>query len=84
MVPVAQAQAFHERLRELGVPTELIVLPEQRHGFTRYPSQAREEVFEEVIAFLDHHLKQSETAENPAAESGNPILTPSGAAYPRL
>ena len=82
MVPAEQSQAFHERLKELGVPTELIVLPDQRHGFTRYPSQTREEVFQDVIAFLDNHLERPETAENPAAESGNPILTPSGAAAP--
>lgn len=75
MVPVEQSQAFHERLKELGVPTELIVVPEQRHGFTRYPNQAREQVFEDVIAFLDRHLGSPQPASaSPAenAEAGEP------------
>ncbi len=79
MVPVEQAQAFHERLKEFGVPTELIVLPEQRHGFTRYPSQTREEIFQDVIAFLDRHLGTAETTEDAADDRRTPILTPSSA-----
>ncbi|MFP4191025.1 MAG: alpha/beta hydrolase [Candidatus Hydrogenedentota bacterium] len=69
MVPVEQSQAFHERLKELGVPTELIVVPEQRHGFTRYPSQAREEVFDDVIAFLDRHLGSPQPISASSAEN---------------
>ena len=79
MVPVAQAQAFHERFKELGVSTELIVLPEQRHGFTRYPSQARGEVFKDVIAFLDRHLRTAETHDEAAGGPRTPILRPSSA-----
>ena len=45
-----------ERLREKNVPVEILVLPDEVHGFLRYQSWQR--VFESAREFFDKHLKK--------------------------
>ena len=43
-----------ERLRERDVIVEVLVLPDEIHGFLRYAGWTR--VIEASAAFFDHHL----------------------------
>lgn len=53
-VPFDETVELVERLRELGVEHELLILPDEVHGFLRHESWL--EVFRRSAAFLDHHL----------------------------
>ena len=56
IVHYAQSEAFHARLRELGVPTELLALPKRGHGFDYFHIIERERVFKKMLSFLERHL----------------------------
>lgn len=53
-VPFDETVELVERLRELGVEHELLILPDEVHGFLRQESWLR--VFRESADFLDRHL----------------------------
>jgi dipeptidyl aminopeptidase/acylaminoacyl peptidase len=54
-VPVAGAEQMYTALRTLGVPTELVVYPDQPHELVR-PSYLKDR-FERAIAWYDRFLK---------------------------
>jgi dipeptidyl aminopeptidase/acylaminoacyl peptidase len=56
MVNYEQSVKFHERLRELGVPTQLISFPHRSHGFDYIHHRQRRDTFQDMLAFLDAHL----------------------------
>ena len=56
MVNSRQSEAFHKRLRELGVPTQLILMQRRNHGFDYVHWKERRRIFQEMLAFLDTHL----------------------------
>ena len=53
-VPFDETVELVERLRDLGVEHELLILPDEVHGFLRHESWL--EVFRRSAAFLDRHL----------------------------
>jgi dipeptidyl aminopeptidase/acylaminoacyl peptidase len=61
-VPLLGGEQLYQALRSLGVPTELVVYPEQFHGFTR-PSYIRDR-YERWLAWWDKYLKPAPAAEN--------------------
>lgn len=54
-VPLVGGEQMYQTLRELHVPTELIVYPGQFHGFTR-PSFIKDR-YERWMAWYDHYVK---------------------------
>ncbi len=54
-VPIAGGEQMYTALRTRGVPTELIVYPDQHHGLTR-PSFIKDR-FERMAAWYDRYLK---------------------------
>ncbi len=54
-VPIAGGEQMYVALRTLGVPTELVVYPDQYHEITR-PSFYKDR-FERTIGWLDRYLK---------------------------
>ncbi len=54
-VPLLGGEQMYQALRSLGRPTELVVYPEQFHGFTR-PSYIRDR-YERWLAWWDKYLK---------------------------
>jgi len=56
IVHYAQSEAFHTRLRALGVPTELEALPKRGHGFDYFHIIERERVFAKMLSFLKQHV----------------------------
>ncbi len=60
-VPLAGSEQMYQALRSLGVPTELVIYPEQRHGITT-PSY-RIDRLERYLAWYEKYLKPSETSE---------------------
>jgi dipeptidyl aminopeptidase/acylaminoacyl peptidase len=54
-VPIAGGEQMYQALRTLGVPTQLIVYPEQFHGLTR-PSFLKDRL-EREVAWFDRYLK---------------------------
>lgn len=56
-VHVEQSVAFYERLRELGVPTRLIVFPNRNHGFDYIHTKQRRWLFNQMLAFLAEYNK---------------------------
>lgn len=54
-VPVAGAEQMYQALRSLGVPTELVIYPNQNHGLT-VPSYIKDRL-ERHIAWFDRYLK---------------------------
>jgi dipeptidyl aminopeptidase/acylaminoacyl peptidase len=44
-----------ERLRERNIPTEVLVLPDEVHGFLRYESWLT--IFKRASGFFEKHLK---------------------------
>ena len=54
-VPLLGGEQMYQTLKSLGVPTELIVYPDQFHGFTR-PSFIRDR-YERWLAWWDRYLK---------------------------
>ena len=53
-VPVSQAQALHTALHERGVPTQLVLYPEEGHG-ARDPRALADECAR-IVAWFDTHL----------------------------
>jgi dipeptidyl aminopeptidase/acylaminoacyl peptidase len=66
-VPLLGGEQMYEALKSLGRPTELVVYPEQFHGFTR-PSFIRDR-YERWLAWWDKYLKPGTAA--PAAAQPN-------------
>jgi acetyl esterase/lipase len=58
VVHFEQSRRFHERLRELGVATRLLALPNRGHGFDYIRPRQRRAVFGEMLAFLSEHMKE--------------------------
>jgi dipeptidyl aminopeptidase/acylaminoacyl peptidase len=54
-VPVAGAEQMYQALRSLGVPTELVIYPNQNHGLT-VPSYIKDRL-ERHIAWFNRYLK---------------------------
>ncbi|NUP09598.1 MAG: S9 family peptidase [Polyangiaceae bacterium] len=54
-VPVGEALQFHEALKKKGVPTELMIFPDEGHGFQKRPNQVL--AFGHTIRFFKEHLK---------------------------
>ncbi|HLY42299.1 MAG TPA: S9 family peptidase [Terracidiphilus sp.] len=63
-VPLIGGEQMYEALKSLGRPTELVVYPNQFHGFTR-PSYIKDR-YERWLAWWDKYLKPTA----PAAASG--------------
>ncbi len=59
-VPVQGSQQMYQALRSLGVPTELVIYPNQFHGITK-PSYIRDRL-ERYLAWYDKYLKKVEPA----------------------
>ncbi len=59
-VPLIGGEQMYQALRSLGRPTELVVYPNQFHGFTR-PSYIRDR-YERWLAWWDKYLKPSPEA----------------------
>jgi dipeptidyl aminopeptidase/acylaminoacyl peptidase len=56
-VPIIGGQQMYQALRELGVPTQLVIYPDQYHGLTR-PSFIKDRL-ERYVAWYDRYLKTS-------------------------
>ena len=56
MVPFEQSKRFYEKLQSLGVPTKLIAVPDRDHGFDHFHPSERNQIFKEILAFLDKHM----------------------------
>ncbi len=54
-VPVGEALQFHEALVKKGVPTELIVFPDEGHGFAKRPNQVL--AMGHTLRFFRQYLK---------------------------
>jgi len=54
-VPIAGGEQMYTALRTLGVPTQLVVYPDQHHGLSR-PSFYKDRL-ERTAAWFDHYLK---------------------------
>lgn len=54
-VPVGEAMPFYEALKAKGVPTELIIFPDEGHGFQKRPNQVL--AMGHTIRFFKEHLK---------------------------
>lgn len=55
LVHYDQSQRFYNRLKESGVPTELVTLKGRGHGFDYIHWRQRREVFEKMLAFLNEN-----------------------------
>jgi acetyl esterase/lipase len=55
LVPVDQSRRLGDRLKQLGVPAEVVVLENEGHGFTDANNQ---QAMRRMIDFLDARLKQ--------------------------
>lgn len=64
-VPVQGSQQMYEALRSLGVPTQLIIYPDQFHGITK-PSYIRDRL-ERYEAWYDKYLKNAAPAAVPTS-----------------
>jgi dipeptidyl aminopeptidase/acylaminoacyl peptidase len=68
-VPLTGGEQLYEALKSLGVPTELVVYPNQFHGFTR-PSYIRDR-YERWVAWWDKYLKAAAApSQPPPAKAG--------------
>ncbi|HEV8124768.1 MAG TPA: S9 family peptidase [Gemmatimonadales bacterium] len=56
-VPIIGGQQMYQALRELGVPTQLVIYPDQYHGLTR-PSFIKDRL-ERYVAWFDRYLKST-------------------------
>jgi dipeptidyl aminopeptidase/acylaminoacyl peptidase len=54
-VPIIGGQQMYQALRELGVPTQLVIYPNQYHGLT-VPSFLKDRL-ERFVAWYDRYLK---------------------------
>lgn len=60
-VPLIGSEQMYQALRSLGVATELVIYPGQRHGITT-PSY-RTDRLQRYLAWYDRYLKPGETSE---------------------
>ena len=58
LVHFEQPRRFYDRLRELGVPTQLIAVPNRGHGFDYVRWRQRGAIFGEMLSFLSEHLSE--------------------------
>ena len=65
-VPLAGSEQMYQALRSLGVASELVIYPAQRHGIST-PSY-RTDRLERYLAWYEKYLKPGETSEIPAAK----------------
>lgn len=61
-VPIGGSEQMYQTLKALGVPTELVVYPDQFHVFTR-PSYIRDR-YERWLAWLDKYTKPAAAGES--------------------
>ncbi len=54
-VPAGEALQFHEALKKKNVPTELIIFPDEGHGFAKRPNQVL--AMGHTLRFFKEHLK---------------------------
>lgn len=54
-VPVGEALQFYDALKQKSVPTELIIFPDEGHGFQKRPNQVL--AMGHTIRFFKEHLK---------------------------
>ncbi len=54
-VPAGEALQFHEALQKKGVPSELMIFPDEGHGFRKRPNQVL--AAGHTIRFFEKHLK---------------------------
>ena len=54
-VPVGQAREFYAALKDVGVETELVIYPRERHSIQEYAH--RIDVQKRMLAWFDKHLK---------------------------
>lgn len=66
-VPLIGGEQMYQTLRSIGVPAELVVYPDQFHGFTR-PSYIRDR-YERWLAWWDKYLKPAALAPARSAET---------------
>jgi dipeptidyl aminopeptidase/acylaminoacyl peptidase len=60
--PVAMGRMFHRRLRARGVPTEMVIYPDEGHGIRQLPH--REDVLQRILAWFEKHdVPRGESAE---------------------
>jgi dipeptidyl aminopeptidase/acylaminoacyl peptidase len=59
-VPVQGSEQMYQALRSLGVPTQLVIYPNQFHGITK-PSYVRDRL-ERYLAWYDKYLKKVQPA----------------------
>lgn len=65
-VPVQGSQQMYQALRSLGVPTQMVIYPNENHGIQR-PSYQRDR-YERYLAWYDKYLKKAaEAAASPGA-----------------
>lgn len=55
LVHYEQSVRFHERLKELGVPTRLITAENRNHGFDYIHTKQRRKIFRDMLAFYEEH-----------------------------
>jgi dipeptidyl aminopeptidase/acylaminoacyl peptidase len=63
-VPLLNSEQMYQALRELGVPTRLVIYPGQFHGLTK-PSYLRDR-FERYLAWYDQYVMGRQPAKSPA------------------
>jgi carboxymethylenebutenolidase len=71
-IPVSQVEAFDAALAEAGVPHDITVYEGQPHAFVRdaegiKAGGAQGEAWNEMLTFLEAHLKQTPTVKNDVA-----------------
>jgi carboxymethylenebutenolidase len=71
-IPVSQVEAFDTALSEAGVPHEITIYEGQPHAFVRdaegiKAGGAQGEAWNEMLTFLEAHLKQTPTVRNDVA-----------------
>jgi len=67
-VPVQGGQQMYQALRSLGIDTQLIIYPNEKHGITR-PSYVRDRM-ERYLAWYDKYLKKAPLVSGTATAAG--------------
>jgi dipeptidyl aminopeptidase/acylaminoacyl peptidase len=62
-VPVINSEQLYLALKRLGVPTELVVYPEEYHGI--YTPSYIKDRYERYLDWFDHHIKGEERTKEP-------------------
>ena len=61
LVHYEQSEAFHSKLLDLGVPTQLYPVPKRNHGFDFVRWKERRTMFDAMLAFLEKHVAPRNT-----------------------